>query len=171
MSLSQNLRRLRSVWLILLLATMAVFALASCGGATSTPASPTKVATSQSTPTEAATSQSMPTAETSSKPTSTPTVPTTSMPVVQIKIVEKDGKYLFDPATVTIAKGTKVVWTNDSDASHTVVSDTNAFSGSAAFEQNKTFEMVFNTLGTFAYHCSIHPSMKATIIVTAGGAS
>ena len=28
-----------------------------------------------------------------------------------------------------------------------------------------TFTYTFNSAGTFAYHCSIHPSMKGTVIV------
>jgi plastocyanin len=86
--------------------------------------------------------------------------------MVQVKIVEKNEKYSFDPATVTVPKGTEVVWTNSTDAPHTVTSDTNAFGTTSNLTQNQTFMMVFNTAGTYAYHCNVHPYMKATIIVT-----
>ncbi len=97
----------------------------------------------------------------------TPTAtPTTSAKEVQVKMVEQNDQYAFQPATLTIAKGTKVTWTNTSDAPHTVTSDSNAFTASSSLQQNQTFSMTFNTAGTYAYHCSIHPYMKATITVT-----
>ncbi len=170
MYLTQNVRRLRSTGLICLLATMAILLLAACGGASSAPATPTKAAGSQATPTEATSSHATPTEATSSHATSTGTATSssTSSAEVHIKIVENNGEYAFSPATVTIAKGTKVVWTNTSDAPHTVTSDTaDAFTASPTLTQNQTYSFVFNTAGTYAYHCTVHPSMKATIIVKA----
>src|SRR3982751_2232003 len=101
MYLSKNLHRLRSAWLISLLATMAPLILTACGGS-STPADPTTPATSPSTPITSATSSSI------------------STNSVDIKIVENNGQYSFSPATVKIVKGTKIVWTNTTDATHTV---------------------------------------------------
>ena len=40
---------------------------------------------------------------------------------------------------------------------------------SAALATNATYVHTFNTVGTFPYHCSIHPSMTASVIVTSGG--
>jgi len=63
--------------------------------------------------------------------------------------------------------GTQVVWTNTSDAPHTVTSDTAGVFGSPAnITQNQTFKFTFTTAGTFPYHCNVHPYMKATITVT-----
>jgi len=154
MYLSQNLRRLRSAWLICLAATMAVLILAACGGPASTPTSSTTPASS---PTTVA-SQSTPT-----------TAATTSENSGEIKIVENNEKYSFSPATLTITKGTKVVWTNASDAPHTITSDDGKFTSSNAgnpIAANQTYSFVFNTVGTFKYHCSIHSYMTATITVT-----
>lgn len=92
--------------------------------------------------------------------------PSTSAKEVQVKIIEQNGHYAFAPAVLTIAKGTKVTWTNGSDAPHTVTSDTNAFNTPSNLEQNQTFSMTFTTAGTYAYHCAIHSYMKATITVT-----
>ncbi len=145
MDFSQNLHRLRSAWLISLLATMVVLMLAACGGAASAPASPATATTSESTPA---------------------TSPSTSTNSSEIKMVESNGIYSFIPATLTITKGTKVAWTNTSDAPHTVTPDTaSAFTASSNLTQNQTYSLVFNTAGTYAYHCSIHSYMKATIIV------
>jgi plastocyanin len=135
-------------WLatVLAVALGATLVLVACGGTASTP--PTATATSAPSPT--------PTTATSPTPTQ----------VVQVKIVEKNEKYSFEPASVTIPKGAEVVWTNSTDAPHTVTSDTNAFGTTSNLTQNQTFMMLFNTAGTYAYHCNIHTYMKATIIVT-----
>jgi plastocyanin len=63
--------------------------------------------------------------------------------------------------------GTQVVWTNTTDAPHTVTSDTaGVFGTTGNLTTNQTFMFTFTTPGTFAYHCNIHPYMKATITVT-----
>ncbi len=160
MYLSQNLGRLRSAWLICLIATMAVLMLAACGGPASTPTSSTTPASSHSTPTAAASQSTPTTAATSSS---------TSENSGEIKIVENNEKYSFSPATLTITKGTKVVWTNASDTPHTITSDDGKFTSSDAgkpIAANQTYSFVFNTVGTFKYHCSIHSYMTATITVT-----
>lgn len=94
------------------------------------------------------------------------TSPSGTTASAQVKMVTQNGQYAFQPATLTISKGTKVTWTNTSEAPHTVTSDTNAFNTPSSLQQNQTFSMTFTTAGTFAYHCSIHPYMKATITVT-----
>jgi plastocyanin len=73
--------------------------------------------------------------------------------------------FAFDPASITIKVGTTVRWINQDSAGHSVTSDTGIWdSGNVA--QGATYSRVFDTVGTFAYHCGIHPSMKGTIIVT-----
>jgi plastocyanin len=104
-------------------------------------------------------------APTKAPPAKAPAAPPAAT-VVQVKIVEVNNKYYFQPATITVSKGSKIVWTNNSDAPHTVTSDTNAFAASSNLMQNQTFSMVMNTSGTFAYHCDIHPYMQAKIVVT-----
>ena len=118
--------------------------------------------------TQPSTSTLTPSTQTTPSSQSSPGVSVGSGPpsTGQVKIGEKNGNYSFDPPIVMITKGTKVVWTNSSDDSHTVTSDTNAFTASASLAQNQTFEMVFNTVGTFAYHCAKHPYMKAIVVVT-----
>ena len=36
----------------------------------------------------------------------------------EVKITEQSGQYGFNPTMLTVAKGTKVTWTNASDAPH-----------------------------------------------------
>lgn len=73
--------------------------------------------------------------------------------------------FAFSPATITVPVGTKVTWTNKDPATHTVTSDTGAFD-SKNLATDGTFAFTFNQAGSFAYHCTIHPRMVATIVVT-----
>jgi plastocyanin len=57
-----------------------------------------------------------------------------------------------------------VTWTNNDDEPHTILSDTGAFR-SSALDTNETFSYKFDKPGVYAYHCSIHPRMVATIVV------
>lgn len=72
--------------------------------------------------------------------------------------------FAFNPASLTVKVGDTVTWTNSSSTPHTVTADGGAFdSGTVA--GGAAFQRTFSAAGTFTYHCSIHPSMKATIIV------
>lgn len=79
--------------------------------------------------------------------------------------------FAFSPQTITIAPGTTVVWTQKDSANHTVTSDTNAWTASSGLGTNQTFSVTFTKPGTYLYHCSIHPSMTARVIVTASSMS
>ena len=78
--------------------------------------------------------------------------------------------FAFDPATLEVPIGTTVTWTNQGTAPHTVTADDGTFD-SGALQPGSTFSVTFDTPGTFAYHCEIHPNMMATIIVTEGAAA
>ena len=42
---------------------------------------------------------------------------------------------------------------------------------SSVLSTGQTYSHTFNTAGVFHYHCGVHPTMKATITVTAGGSA
>ncbi len=73
--------------------------------------------------------------------------------------------FAFSPAELTVPVGTTVTWTNSDSTSHTVTSNDAVFE-SATLASGDTFDFTFTQAGEFPYHCSIHPSMTATIIVT-----
>jgi plastocyanin len=87
-----------------------------------------------------------------------------------VSIVEDQGQYKFSPAKVTVQAGSKVVWTNNSDAPHTVTADDSSFD-SGSFSENGSFEQTFSTPGEFGYHCTIHDYMHAKVTVVAANAS
>jgi plastocyanin len=70
----------------------------------------------------------------------------------------------FDPATVTIKAGESVTWTNQDSMNHTVVADQGEFK-SGELANGATFSFTFDKAGSYAYHCSIHPSMTGTVVV------
>jgi len=70
----------------------------------------------------------------------------------------------FKPAGVTIKAGSTVTWTNHG-RTHTVTADNGSFD-SGHIASGVAFSMTFKKAGTYAYHCSIHPSMVAQVVVT-----
>lgn len=72
--------------------------------------------------------------------------------------------FAFSPATLTVAVGDAVTWTNQDSATHTVTADDGSFD-SGDLAQGDTFSQTFDTAGTYAYHCAMHPNMVAQIVV------
>ena len=71
--------------------------------------------------------------------------------------------FAFNPTSLNIKKGTTVTWTNEDSVTHTIVIEGVFDSGKLSNGQSISYN--FNQSGTFAYHCSIHPSMKGEIVV------
>ncbi len=90
---------------------------------------------------------------------------TPGIPVTGNEVKVSISGFAFNPATVTIKVGQTVTWTNQDTVAHNVVADDNSWS-SPSISQGATYSHTFTSAGTFAYHCSIHPFMKATVIVT-----
>ncbi len=72
--------------------------------------------------------------------------------------------FAFAPATLTVAPGTTVSWTNQGPTIHTATSNTGVWD-SHTLKAGASFSFTFKQAGTYSYHCSIHPGMKAQIIV------
>ncbi len=76
----------------------------------------------------------------------------------------------YNPASVSVAKGGKVTWTNNDPVPHTVTS-TSVPSGASSFDsgnmnQNATYTVTFTVDGTYQYKCTYHPWMHGTLTVT-----
>jgi len=76
----------------------------------------------------------------------------------------KIDNFSFAPATLTIAAGTTVTWTNKDDIPHTVVSDDKIFK-SKVLDTDDKFSYTFTKSGTFPYFCSVHPKMTGKVVV------
>ena len=75
--------------------------------------------------------------------------------------------FAFAPSSITVSEGTTITWTNNDNVDHTVTST----SGPESFDsgnmgQGETFRHTFTQAGTYDYICSIHPFMRAQVIVT-----
>ena len=74
------------------------------------------------------------------------------------------SNFTFTPSTVTVKAGTKVTWKNTDSVVHSVIADGGTFS-SPILRTGDAFEFIFSKVGIYNYHCGIHPSMKAKIVV------
>lgn len=76
--------------------------------------------------------------------------------------------FAFSPATISVKKGTKVSWTNKDEVKHDVTPDSGnaVFQGSELLGKGESYSWTFDTVGTYTYHCSPHPNMKASVVVT-----
>ena len=82
--------------------------------------------------------------------------------------------FAFSPATRTIAVGDKVTWTNNDGTAHTATANGGAFDTGSIAASGGSATITFSKAGTYAYHCTIHPSMTGRIVVqaaTGGGSS
>jgi plastocyanin len=69
----------------------------------------------------------------------------------------------FAPGTLTVARGTTVVFDNDDTAPHTVTARSGGVD-SGVLDPGRQFSLAVTD--GFEYFCSIHPSMTARIVVT-----
>jgi plastocyanin len=74
-------------------------------------------------------------------------------------------KQTFVPATITVAAGTTVTWTNSDDIPHSVTADDQRFD-SGTLAPGQTFRWTADQPGEIHYHCIFHPSMTAVVNVS-----
>jgi len=75
--------------------------------------------------------------------------------------------FSFAPATLSVARGTKVSWTNRDDIPHTVTSAaTPRVFHSGALDTGDSFGFTFDAPGEYKYFCALHPHMQGTVVVT-----
>jgi plastocyanin len=80
--------------------------------------------------------------------------------------------YAYDPKTITVNLGDKVIWTGFDTDPHSVTSmgEHAGLFDSGEFGLNGTYERVFDTPGTYKYYCTVHGEfMSGTVIVQGSG--
>lgn len=97
---------------------------------------------------------------TSTLPAATAAAQQTTVAGNQVRISD----FTFTPPTIDVSVGTKITWTNAGPSNHTVTANDGSFD-SGTIQRNATFTFTPTKPGTFAYHCSIHPTMQGTIVV------
>ncbi|MCX6814494.1 MAG: plastocyanin/azurin family copper-binding protein [Candidatus Aenigmarchaeota archaeon] len=82
--------------------------------------------------------------------------------------------FAFIPQTITIKKGETVTWTNEDSVPHQIASDPHPTHTdlpgllSPALQNGQSYTFTSDKVGTWGYHCHLHPTMKGTAIVTEG---
>jgi plastocyanin len=99
--------------------------------------------------------------------TPTATNPECVNPPNLLTVTIKNGVY--SPSPVMVKVGQSVNWLNSDTIVHTAtapgVFDTGNISPTSAHSDNGD-GVAFNTVGTFNYHCTIHPGETASVVVT-----
>jgi plastocyanin len=72
--------------------------------------------------------------------------------------------FAFMAMSVTVAAGGSVTWKNLDGEPHTVVSTDGLFR-SGGLDEGDSFTFKFLKPGVYKYICSIHPQMKASVVV------
>ena len=73
--------------------------------------------------------------------------------------------YAYNPDPITVPAGTTVTWRNFDAVQHTATSTSGKFD-SGIIGPGKNYSYTFQDAGTYDYYCTIHPYMKAQVVVT-----
>lgn len=94
-----------------------------------------------------------------------PTTTSVSSNSTVLKIVANAGSNSYSPNPVEVNVGENVTWVNDGSSRHTVTSKDGIFD-SGIMGKGQSFSYTFDKAGEYSYHCSPHPSMVGTVVVT-----
>src|SRR5262249_32875786 len=96
-----------------------------------------------------------------------------SADAMAVQIAEPSSNFMswtYMPSAVTVAFGESVTWNNAGGAPHTVTADDGSFD-SGNMDPGAVFAWTPPVSGTYAYHCTFHPWMTGTVVVTGGASS
>lgn len=83
----------------------------------------------------------------------------------QVKPVMIEVRSLrFSKGKIEIEAGTTIVWRNRDPLAHTVTSDSGSFD-SGDLKPDASWSHTFTEPGTYSYHCTPHPLMRAIVVV------
>ncbi len=96
---------------------------------------------------------------TSSKPDTSKAVEATAVEI---------ANYSFSPAAIKVKVGQMVTWTNKDAVQHTVTADNKSADApdGPLLAKDQTYSFTFKKAGSYTYHCTPHPYMKGTVVVT-----
>ena len=89
----------------------------------------------------------------------------------EIQVIEPPGqqdKWTYGPRVLKVARGTTVTIVNRGKEFHTVTSDDPGRLFDISIDSNQSASLTFDKVGTFTYHCGVHPQMTGTIQVCDG---
>ena len=102
----------------------------------------------------------------SASPATTPVAGSTADPAGTVRVVMVSLD--FTPIVVHARVGQTVTWTNEDTSPHNVtyVSGPRFSSSAPRLSRGESFSVGLTEPGTIHYYCTIHPWMKATIVVS-----
>lgn len=77
----------------------------------------------------------------------------------------------FEPATLVVKKGTKIIWTNSDQAMHQIYANPHPTGESLPglkseiLNSTQTYEYTADTVGTYGYHDQLNPTTNGTLDV------
>ncbi len=75
--------------------------------------------------------------------------------------------YAFDAPIIKVKVGTAVTWTNKDGVRHNISPDSGTtLPEGKLIAKDETYSYTFDKAGTYKYHCTPHPYMKGTVVVT-----
>jgi amicyanin len=78
------------------------------------------------------------------------------------------ANYAFAPASITVNEGDTITWTNQDAAPHTVTTTSGPQSlNSPYLSKGQSWSYTFSVPGTYEYYCTVHPDMRARVVVRA----
>jgi plastocyanin len=78
------------------------------------------------------------------------------------------AQYAFAPAAITVHVGDTITWTNQDQAPHDVTTTSAPVPlHSPTLSTGQSWTYTFSQPGNYSYICSIHPDMKAQVVVLA----
>jgi plastocyanin len=97
-------------------------------------------------------------------PIASPGASTSPVAIDAPRAIVHIDRFAFAPRAIEIAAGTRVVWSNDDGAAHTVTADDGSFdSGQLTFSEK--FGHTFTTPGAYTYYCAFHANMPGKVTV------
>jgi plastocyanin len=73
------------------------------------------------------------------------------------------SNYAFHPATLTVAAGTRITFTNHDQTAHTATASSGFDTGTV--DPGKSGTVTFKKPGTYTYYCQFHAFMHGEVIV------
>jgi LPXTG-motif cell wall-anchored protein len=74
--------------------------------------------------------------------------------------------YKYTPSTITVTAGESVTWNNSGPTGHSATADDGSFD-TGILSKGASGSHTFSKAGTYSFHCTPHPFMKGTVVVTA----
>jgi plastocyanin len=140
--------------------TLALAACTGSGGGGGGAGTPTSAATAAAT-NSAQTAAAATAAATTSGGGGAPCADTTNPTTVSADVVGNT----WVPATVNAKVGDVITWTNGDSVPHKVALDDGSCAMGANIAGGQSASLTFTTAGSFPFHCTVHPSMKGTIVI------